>query len=94
MTGFQSSFGRRDLDRTLGTLLNLEANLEVLTDSIQRQYGYFRGTLVHSHRRMGRGARRCGWGTEVCVWGCGRASHLFNIICPRGQLYEVEGLNR
>lgn len=67
MTGFQPSFGRRDLDRTLGTLLNLEANLEVLTDSIQRQYGCFRGSLVHSHRRMGRGARRCGWGTEVCV---------------------------
>lgn len=69
MTGFQPSLGRRDLDRTLGTLLNLEANLELLTDSIQRQYECFRGTQVHSHRRMGRGARRWGWGTEVCVVG-------------------------
>lgn len=31
VTGFQASVGRRDLDRTLGTSLNLEANLELLT---------------------------------------------------------------
>lgn len=70
--GFQASVGRRDLDRTLGTSLNLEANIELLTDSIQRQYGCFRGTHVQYHRRMGRGARRWGWGTEVCggVWLC------------------------
>lgn len=83
MTGFQPSFGRRDLNRTLGTLLNLEANLDVLTDSIQRQYGYFRGTLVHSHRRMGRGARRCGWGTEVCV-GCVAVLHTCSISSALG----------
>lgn len=33
-------------------------------------------------------------GVPRCGGVCGRASHLFNIICPRGQLYEEEGLNR